>query len=253
MAALITSRKNKTVQHLRRLGREASYRREQAQYLCDGHKLLREALQSGKKPLCVLWRGEPMFELPEYIEQLCADESVFECVSPMKDSPGPVFTLELPPERPELIPGGAIVLENVQDPGNVGTVIRTANALGCANVILVGACADLYSPKTARATMGAVFRQNVLCLGTAAELRSALDKVGLRLYGAALSENAADVRGVRLSGSAVAVGSEGRGLSDELLSVCDGQIIIPMTPGSESLNAAAAAAVLLWESAREKL
>ena len=250
---LITSRKNKTVQHLRALGRDASARRESGEYLCDGHKLLHEALQSGKKPLCVLWRGEPMFGLPGDIEQLCADESVFECVSPMKDSPGPVFSLELPGPGEKLLPGRAIVLEDVQDPGNVGTVVRTANALGCPNVVLVGACADIYSPKAARATMGAVFRQHIVRVPDAAALDRALKEAGLRLYGAALSDTARDLRTADLSRAAVAIGNEGHGLSEELLAMCAGTLIIPMRPGSESLNAAAAGAVIMWELARSVL
>ena len=146
----------------------------------------------------------------------------------------------------------AIVLEGVQDPGNVGTVIRTANAFGVDAVILTGACADLYNPKTVRATMGAIFRQRVLELPLA-ELRAALDENGLPLYGAALSETARDFREMLLDKAAVAVGSEGNGLSTELLAICDGQLIIPMRPDSESLNAGVAASVIMWEMSRGSL
>lgn len=142
-----------------------------------------------------------------------------------------------------------IVLEGVQDPGNVGTVIRTANALGMDTVVLTGACADLYSPKTVRAAMGALFRQPVLTC-TQDELVQLLNANGLKLYSAALTDTAQDLRRVPLSPAAVAIGSEGRGLSAQLLSQCDGQIIIPMQPGAESLNAAVAAAVVMWEIAR---
>ena len=142
-----------------------------------------------------------------------------------------------------------IVLEGVQDPGNVGTAIRTANALGMDAVVLTGACADLYGPKTVRATMGALFRQPVLTCATD-ELMQLLRANGLKLYGAALTDTAQDLRRVPLTPAAVAIGSEGRGLSAELLAQCDGQIIIPMQPGAESLNAAVAAAVVMWEIAR---
>jgi len=95
--------------------------------------------------------------------------------------------------------------------------------------------------------MGAIFRQNVL---ECAELDAFLRDTGLPLYGAALSDRARDIREVDLKNAAVAIGSEGRGLSQALLARCDGTIIIPMRPDSESLNAAAAAAVCLWEMAR---
>ena len=141
------------------------------------------------------------------------------------------------------------MLEGVQDPGNVGTVIRTANALGMDAVVLTGACADLYGPKTVRAAMGALLRQPVLTC-TLDELMQLLRANGLKLYGAALTDTAQDLRCVPLTPAAVAIGSEGRGLSAQLLAQCDGQIIIPMQPGAESLNAAVAAAVVMWEIAR---
>ena len=137
----------------------------------------------------------------------------------------------------------------MQDPGNVGTVIRTANALGMDAVVLTGACADFYSPKTVRAAMGALFRQPVLTCSMD-ELMQLLHAHGLKLYGAALTDAAQDLRRVPLSPAAVAIGSEGRGLSAQLLAQCDGQIIIPMQPGAESLNAAVAASVVMWEIAR---
>ena len=117
-------------------------------------------------------------------------------------------------------------------------------------VILTGSCADRYHPKTVRATMGAVFRQNVVCMELA-YLGDFLSDQGLPLYGAALSPEAVDLRSRPLSHAAVAVGSEGQGLSEELLRLCDAQLIIPMRPDSESLNAAVAAAVIMWEMVRE--
>ncbi len=142
-----------------------------------------------------------------------------------------------------------MVLENVQDPGNVGTVLRTAAALGTELVILTGECADPWNPKTVRAAMGALFRQPLLQLSRA-ELAKRLREWELPLYGAALSPESADVRTVSLHRAAVAVGNEGNGLSEALLDMCEKKIIIPMTPGSESLNAAVAASLLMWEMAR---
>ena len=135
------------------------------------------------------------------------------------------------------------VIENLQDPGNVGTIIRSANAFDIDAVIMVGACADLYNPKTVRASMGAIFRQRVLKMSID-ELDEFTRRQCLPLFGAALSDKAADNR------SAVAIGSEGRGLSRELLDICGGELIIPMNPHSESLNAAIAASVIMWEMSR---
>ena len=152
---------------------------------------------------------------------------------------------------PETLPGTRfLVLDGVQDPGNVGTILRTADAFHTDGLFLVNACADLYNPKTVRASMGAVFRCPVWACGLE-ELRALLTKSGLPLYGAALRTDTVDVRRADFSRCAVAVGSEGKGLSAEALAACDLTVKIPMSGHCESLNAAAAAAVLLWEAARD--
>ena len=223
-AERISSRKNKYIAHLRALASDADYRYACAEYLCDGIKLLSEALDKGARVQSVLWK--------DAAEEL----------------PGLDGALAMP-EGHKVEMRRAVLLENVQDPGNVGTVIRTAAALGFDSVILCGACADVYSPKTARATMGAIFRENIVRMDIAAAAEY-IHSRGMKLYGAALSERAADIRTAELNNAVVAIGSEGRGLSAELLSLCDGELIIPMTPGSESFNAAIAAAIVMWEIVR---
>ena len=242
----ITSRKNKILLHLKSLSLAGDYRRQCGEYVCDGETLLREAVAAGAEISCVLWGDGAGIKLSDTIPQYSCPKELMQSVSPLKNSPGPVFSVKIMPPVGAAAVNSALILETVQDPGNVGTVIRTAAAFGIDTVILTGDCADLYSPKTVRATMGAVFRQRVLELG----LESVKDYVNqnrLKLYGAALSDTAADIKQTELCRAAVAIGSEGRGLSRELLSICHGQLIIPMEPGSESLNAAVAAAVIMWE------
>ena len=208
----IRSRKNQYILHLRALARDKDVRRDAGEYVCDGEKLLREALQFGAEVTSVLWRDAAAFPLPDGAAQYTADAELVAYASPLMHSPGPVFTVRLPEMRLPQPLRHVIVLEGVQDPGNVGTVIRTANALGMDAVVLTGACADLYSPKTVRAAMGALFRQPVLTCATD-ELLQLLHARGLKLYGAALTDAAQDLRRVPLSPAAVAIGSEGRGLS----------------------------------------
>ena len=246
----LTSRKNAYIRHLRALSDDGDYRRAQGQYLCDGIKTLREALRFGARVVSVLWRDVPReIEGLHDCEQYVAPGDLFDYASPMKNSPGPLFAVAIRGCAKPSALSNAIVLENVQDPGNVGTVIRTANAFQIDAVILTGACADLYQPKTVRATMGAIFRQKVLRIERE-NLADFLRDQGLPLYGAALSDQAQDLRGLSLKHAGVAIGSEGQGLSDELLRLCDGELIIPMNPDSESLNAAVAASVVMWEMAR---
>ena len=182
----ISSRKNQTIARLRLLAADGAFRREQGEYLCDGIKLLREALDQGADLRCILWKEKPE-SLPglEAVKQYVAPADLFDYASPMKNSPGPVFTVAIPGEEADRPLKNAIVLENVQDPGNVGTVLRTAKALGVSAVVLVGACADVYSPKAARATMGAIFQQRVIQAELPA-LKALAVKNGLPLYAAAL-------------------------------------------------------------------
>ena len=244
----ISSVKNEYVRHLSALSSERSLRYSRGEFFCEGLKPLKDAIDAGVEITSVLWRGEPALEIP-CEKQYSGTDAVFEKASSMKNSPGPVFTVKIPAPDTETPFSNAIILENVQDPGNVGTVLRSANAFGIGCVILAGDCADPYSPKCARASMGAVFRQRIISCSSsrAAEICRAN---GLPLYAAALSADSRDVRQISLASCAVAVGNEGNGLSAEFLALADAKLIIPMTPCSESLNAAVAASVLMWEMSR---
>ena len=245
----ISSRKNTYIANVRALASDGAYRREQRQFLCDGIKTLREAVAFGAEIVSVLWKERPTeVEGLAGAKEYAAPAELFDYASPLKNSPGPLFAVRMRRIGAARLKN-AIVLEGVQDPGNVGTVIRTANAFGVDAVILTGACADLYNPKTVRATMGAIFRQRVLELPLA-ELRAALDENGLPLYGAALRDDTEDARALALRRCAIAIGSEGRGLTEQVLGLCDRTVRIPMAAHCESLNAAVAAAVLLWEAYR---
>lgn len=251
----ITSRSNPLCVHFRKLASSRSYREETGEFLCDSPKLLREAELWGAPILALLCTEGA--ELPAPAEKIPASriavvsESVMRSVSPMETPQGVVFSCRAegtcPPERLEGN-GRYLVLDGVQDPGNVGTILRTADAFG-AGVFLLPGCADLYNPKTVRAGMGVHFRRRI-CRCTLEELTALLKGANLPLYGAALREDTIDARKVNLRRCAMAVGSEGRGLSAEVLAACDKTIRIPMDEHCESLNAAAAASVLLWEAFR---
>ena len=252
---IITSKANALCVHLRKLSSSRSYREETGEFLCDSPKLLREAAQWDAPIRAVLYT--PGAELPwpegEVLPFRTArvSESVMRSVSPMETPQGVVFSCRTPDYRlPERLAaeGRYLVLDGVQDPGNVGTILRTADAFGAAAILLPG-CADLNNPKTLRAGMGIHFRSAIYRC-TLEELTARLEEAGLPLYGAALRDDTIDVREVDLRRCAMAVGNEGRGLSAAVLAACGRTIRIPMEPRCESLNAASAAAVLLWEAAR---
>lgn len=246
----ITSRHNPLMGHIRKLAGSAAYRRATGEFLCDSPKLLQEAL---------LWQAEitavvtisPLPRLPEHIRQVQVPEDVMASISPVKTPQGVLFTCRLPQlPLPQTLTGRRyVLLDGVQDPGNVGTILRTLDAFDADGLLLTGGCADPYGWKAVRSSMGAVFRRPIYS-GTPEELAALLRRSGLPLYGAALREDTVDARQADYTRCTLAIGSEGRGLSREVLDLCDQTIRIPMSDRCESLNAAIAAAVLLWESWR---
>ena len=255
----ITSRQNPLCTHFRKLASSRAYREECGEFLCDSPKLLDEAALWAAHIHTVLFTGPD--KLPEFdttgIRMGQVSESVMSAVSPMETPQGVVFTCRAMGHRPPetLTPdkygrSRYLLLDGVQDPGNVGTMLRTADAFGW-TVFLLPGCADVYNPKTLRAAMGVHFR-SVIYRDTLDRAAALLHAAGLPLYAAALGEDTADVRTLDLRRCAVIVGSEGRGVSAEALALCDRRLKIPMDRTCESLNAAAAAAVLLWEGARQE-
>ncbi len=248
----ITSRQNPLCTHLRKLSSSAAYRRQCGEFLCDSPKLLQEALLWGSElHTVVVTAGTEAPPLPKGVRLVEVPADVMRSVSPMETPQGTLFTCAIHTEPlPETLAGRRyVVLDTLQDPGNVGTILRTADAFHADGMFLVNGCADLYNPKTLRATMGAVFRCPVWTVGVE-ELSALLKRSGIPLYGAALREDTLDARQADYSRCAIAIGSEGRGLTEGVLALCDRTIKIPMSEHCESLNAAAAATVLLWEAAR---
>ena len=251
----ITSRTNPLCTHLRKLGASASYRRREGEFLCDSPKLVAEAVrwspEAVKTVVCTPDAELPV--LPEGVRAVEVPGDVMESISPAKTPQGVLAVCTIPNRSlPAKLEGRHyVLLDGVQDPGNVGTILRTADAFWADGLFLVNGCADIWSPKTVRASMGAVFRcpaWNVELTDVIALLRDG----GIPLYGAALQEDTLDAGNVDYSCAAVAIGSEGRGLSQEVLALCGRTIRIPMRDHCESLNAAAAATVLLWEMSRSR-
>ena len=248
----ITSRSNPLLVHMKKLAASAAYRREQGAYLCDSPKLLAEALK-WHAPVreIVVTAGTALPQVPEGVRTAQVPEDVMASISPMKSPQGTLFTVTLPDaEVPETLSGCRyLVLDGVQDPGNVGTILRTLDAFDFDGLLLLEGCADPWSVKTVRSSMGAVFRRPVWCL-TAEALPGLLMRSGLPLYGTALRQDTEDVRTAALDRCAIVIGSEGQGIRDTVLTMCQKTLKIPMSQRCESLNAAIAATVLLWESYR---
>ncbi len=144
-----------------------------------------------------------------------------------------------------------LLLDGVADPGNLGAILRSADAFGVDTVYLGAGGADLYNPKTVRACMGSLFRVDVRESGDLPRQIASLRAEGFRLYATMLDRDAKDLRTLDFSGKiGFVVGNEGHGISDAVRAACTGSTIIPMREGPESLNASVAASVVLWEAAR---
>ena len=245
----ITSRRNPLCTHLKKLGTGKGYRDEHGEFLCDGIKLLEEAVKSGAAITAVLTASHIPFPLPVETRVYYTDRSIIDSLSPLKNPQDTLFTCKMP-ERVAMsdTAGTHILLDGVQDPGNVGTIIRTADAFGIDSVILTGGCADLYNPKTIRATMGALFRQRIFHLSM--QNITQLHDDGVKFIGAAAGENSRDINDADLSNAIIVVGNEGQGLSGEVTILCHDMITIPTEPVCESLNVSAAAAIIMWEAVR---
>ncbi len=250
-AEWITSRQNPLMTHIRKLTSSASYRRQSGEYLGDGVKLLEEALRWGAQLTTVVTTEKVDPALPAGVRHVVVPEDVMESISPSDTPQGALFLAKRPgTDLPEDLTGDRyLVLDGVQDPGNVGTIWRTADAFGADGLILLAGCADPFSPKVVRATMGAAFRLPVYLTRVDA-LQEKLTRAAIPLWATALREDAEDVRRANLSRCAVVIGSEGRGVSPQVLDQCGRTFLIPMREWCESLNAAVAAGVVLWEMFR---
>ena len=244
----ITSRRNPLCLHLKKLGESRGYREQSGEFLCDGLKLLEEAIRSNAYVTTVLTASRVVFPLQLDTRLHYTERNLIDSLSPLKHAQDTLFACKIQHADAAFEPGAHILLDGVQDPGNVGTIIRTANAFGIKSVILADGCADPYNPKSVRASMGAIFRQKIRFAGASDLI--ALKENGIRFVGAAIGGGCLDVSELDLKDTIIAIGSERRGLSKEVLSLCDERLTIPMSPECESLNASVAAAIIMWEASK---
>jgi len=233
---------------VKNLGKSKEYRYEHGEFLCDGLKLLEEAIKSGAQITGIFTTSQVRIKLPKETDVYLVDESIMDMLSPLKNPQDILFTCKIPESKNiNFSTGTHILLDNVQDPGNVGAIIRSADAFGIDSILLTEACADPYNPKTIRASMGAVFRQKVSYI-TIEELKN----INLNIIGTGNSSEYTDIKSADFKNSVIVLGNEGQGISPALHSLCSEMITIPLTGESESLNVAVAASIIMWEAGRGK-
>lgn len=241
----ITSRKNPILQQVKKLLSSKRERERLGLFAADGTKLLQEAVKYSNGLDTVILSDGIEVELPSNVRVIRVPGDVMESVSPMATPQGALFLCRLP-ERMAVQPQkGMLLLDGIQDPGNLGTILRTADAWNIPVVLLEG-CADPFSHKVVRSSMGAVFRAPVYQSDWSA-MRFAFAQAGIPIAVTALDERAVDIRSASVKQMAVVIGSEGQGVRKEILDQADAKLIIPMNPHCESLNAAIAAATVMWQ------
>lgn len=186
-----------------------------------------------------------------------ASDGVFDKISEENAPEGVITVARYDAERHRALSGSDVaaedgenilLLESVRDPGNVGAILRTAAAFAVDRVIIGKDCADIYNSKTLRASMGSVFSMKIDRVDSIPDAVRSLQASGRRVFAAALDERAVRLGETEFqSGDCVVIGNEGHGLTDETLKACDATVYIPMSGKVESLNAAVAASVLMWE------
>ena len=245
MSEYISSRKNPLLQQVKKLLSSKKERENAGLFVADGTKLLQEAVKYYPGLHTVILSEGVEAEVPDHVRLVRVPADVMASISPMETPQGALFLCRLPEKREFVPKPGMLLLDGIQDPGNIGTILRTADALEIPVVLLEG-CADPYSHKVVRSSMGAVFRTPVYQTAwkTAKE---ACANAGIPVAVTALSDRARDIRDADLKNMAVVIGSEGRGVRQEILEAANAELIIPMNPKCESLNAAIAAAICMWQ------
>lgn len=245
MEIRITARKNPLMQQVKKLFSSRKEREEAGLFAADGTKLLQEAIRYCPELDTVILSDGVEASAPEGVRIVRVPEDVMESISPMATPQGAVFLCKLPQKQPLVASSPLLLLDGIQDPGNLGTILRTADALNVPVVLLEG-CADPYSHKVVRSSMGAVFRTPIV-QATWEEAHAALQKAGIPVAVTALSDRASDIRKANVPSMAVVIGSEGQGVRREILESADAELIIPMNAHCESLNAAVAASIVMWQ------
>ena len=261
---MITSTGNTQIRNLAALKKKAKERDRQDVFIVEGPKMFREAPRERIEQVYVsqsfLKDGEnrAMLEGGVFTE---VSDAVFEGISDTRTPQGILCVVKQFHYSPEdLMPAGGpkekvpllLLLESIQDPGNLGTMIRTAEGAGVTGILLCGETADIYNPKVIRATMGSIYRMPFFYTEDTARETARWKRQGIRIYAAHLdgkrSYDAEDLTGP----CAFMIGNEGNGLSSRCAALADTWIRIPMGGQVESLNAAVAASVLLFEASRQR-
>lgn len=256
---IISSKDNKIVKNISKLLLKSKCRKEQGLFVVEGIRLCLDAVRSGATIDTFICTEDAALKHSDAVRELelkakssyFVTPSIFSILSDTKTPQGVICVVKVLDNKPQFdkINNKYVLLQNMQDPSNLGAVLRSADALGFSGVVLTKDCCDIYSPKVCRASMGAVFRVPFVVCEDECEFVSEFNSFGTSF--AAVVRNGTNITEFSYEGaSLICIGNEGNGLTEDLVKVCTYPVTIPMKGNAESLNAAAAAGIIMWEMIR---
>lgn len=268
---MITSENNAKLKEMIKLQKNARHRKKEGLFVAEGIKLVKEAAKYGKLRQVLIreslwidrWQEKPESEIAEEFSgenrRIGVDvvpDDLFDLAADTVTPQGILGMVDMPSYSQEEIfnsPAGLyLLLDDLRDPGNLGTMIRTSEAAGVAGVIMSKGTVDLFNPKVVRATMGAIFRVPFLYVESLPEMIRQMKQKNISVYGTILEESRVYDDPDYTKPSGIVVGNEANGISKEVRESLSGRIHIPMEGSVESLNAAVAAAIVLYEASRQR-
>lgn len=265
----ITSRANKYYKHIKSLGTR-SYREKNKQFIIEGIRLLEDAIQSGAELQALVFSSSFMqnnenkslldfidSNVGKDVKRYQMDDKMFKEISHTETPQGILAVVTMKRLTLEDVKAKNtpfyIFCDAVQDPGNMGTIIRTADAAGVDAVILSKGCVDIYNPKTVRSTMGSLFHVPAVKIENSTDTLHMLKKKGLSVVSGHLSAAKQHFEVNMKKGVVLVVGNEANGVSDEVLKMSDEKVVIPIMGQAESLNAGIASGILMYEVVRQRI
>ena len=257
---VITSKDNEFVKHVKKL-KEKKYREEYGEFIIEGIKMIEEAINENAKikqiVVCEDCKNsgaipqELLYEIAKY-DCVYVAEKVFLQMTDVSNPQGILAIIDKSSNKEELIDFKAdlfLILDNIQDPGNMGTILRTADSINLKQILVSKGSSDVYNPKVVRSTMGAIFRVKVIECEDLGKTVKELKKHKIKVYATDLRTDKS-IYDVKYKKSAIVIGNEANGVSNEVLEASDERIKIPMKGKTESLNAAVATSIILYEAVR---
>ncbi len=259
---LITSKDNDTIKFLKKL-KDKKYRDQENAYIIEGAKLIKEAIQENIKiKMVILCDGcsaenaidsDLKYEIAKY-ECICVSEKIFLGLTNVVNPQGILAVVEKNNNTNEIDYNDNLflILDDLQDPGNMGTILRTADSINLKQIIVSKGSADVYNPKVVRSTMGAIFRIKIIESDDLSKTIKEMKKHKIKVAATSLQTDKS-IYDINYEKTAIVIGNEANGVSDKVLETVDEKIKIPMAGKTESLNASVATAIVLYEAVRQKM